>query len=156
MDARDEVTPGFKFNDWEMRGVPLRLEIGPRDVANGTVALARRDKPGKEGKAFVKQEGITDIVSATLRSIQQALYDRALAFRDAHTHDPEDYDRFTTAVEHGFTRSYWCGSVECEAQIKAETRATARCIPLDQPPGEGRCIRCGQPAQEKVVFARAY
>ncbi len=156
MDARDEVTPGFKFNDWEMRGVPLRLEIGPRDVANGTVALARRDKPGKEGKAFVKQEGITDVVSATLRSIQQALYDRAVAFRDAHTHDPEDYDRFTTTVEHGFTHSYWCGSVECEAQIKAETRATARCIPLDQPPGEGRCIRCGQPAQEKVVFARAY
>ncbi len=156
MDARDEVTPGFKFNDWEMRGVPLRLEIGPRDVANGTVALARRDKPGKEGKAFVKQEGLTDVVGATLRSIQQALYDRALAFRDAHTHDPADYDHFTTAVEHGFTRSYWCGSVECEAQIKAETRATARCIPLDQPPGEGRCIRCGQPAQEKVVFARAY
>ena len=156
VDERDGVTPGFKFNDWEMRGVPLRVEIGPKDVANGTVALARRDKPGKEGKSFVKQNGLIDAVNETLRSVQQSLYERALAFRNANTHESQDYAQFKTIVEKGFALSYWCGRRECEAQVKEETKATARCIPLEQTGGEGFCIRCGQPAAEKVIFAKAY
>lgn len=156
VDGREGVTPGFKFNDWEMRGVPLRVEIGPKDVANGTVALARRDRPGKEGKSFVKQNGLADAVNDALSSIQESLYRRALAFRDANTHDAQDYAQFKSVVEKGFARSHWCGRRECEAQIKEETRATTRCIPLEQTGGAGFCIRCGQPAEEKVIFARAY
>lgn len=156
IDERGGVTPGFKFNDWEMRGVPLRVEIGPKDVANGTVALARRDKPGKEGKSFVKQNGLIDAVNEALGSVQESLYRRALAFRNANTHDAQDYAQFKSVVEKGFARSYWCGKHECEAQIKEETKATTRCIPLEQTGGEGFCIRCGQPAKEKVVFAKAY
>ena len=156
IDEREAVTPGFKFNDWEMRGVPLRVEIGPKDLANGTVALARRDKPGKEGKSFVKQNGLVDAVNEALSSIQESLYQRALAFRDANTQDAQDYAQFRSVVEKGFARSYWCGRRECEAQIKEETKATTRCVPLEQTGGEGFCIRCGQPAEEKVLFARAY
>jgi prolyl-tRNA synthetase len=156
IDERDGVTPGFKFNDWEMRGVPLRVEIGPKDVANGTVALARRDKPGKEGKSFVKQHSLIDAVHETLRSVQESLYQRALAFRNANTHDAQDYAQFKTVVEKGFALSYWCGKRECEAQIKEETKATTRCIPLEQRGEEGCCIRCGQPAKERIVFAKAY
>jgi prolyl-tRNA synthetase len=155
-DEREGVTPGFKFNDWEMRGVPLRVEIGPKDVANGTVALARRDRPGKEGKSFVSQNGLMAVVSETLSSIQESLYQRALAFRNANTHDAQDYAQFKSVVEKGFARSYWCGRQECEAQIKDETRATTRCIPLEQTGREGFCVLCGQPAAEKVIFARAY
>jgi prolyl-tRNA synthetase len=156
MDDRDEQTPGFKFNDWEMRGVPLRIEIGPRDVANNNVALARRDLPGREGKSFVPQAGLADAVRDMLATIQQALFDRALAFREAHTQHPTTYDGFRSAVERGFALSYWCGTEDCEAAIKDETRATTRCIPFDQPGAAGACIRCGDAAQERVVFARAY
>jgi prolyl-tRNA synthetase len=156
MDEREGLTPGFKFNDWEMRGVPLRLEIGPKDVAKGTVVLARRDKPGKEGKSSVAQDGLASVVARTLDEIQASLYDRALAFRNANTQEPKDYAQFKEAVERGFAITYWCGSRECEEKIKQETKATMRCIPLDQPGGKGTCIYCGQPAQEKGVFGRAY
>jgi prolyl-tRNA synthetase len=150
------VTPGFKFNDGEMRGIPLRIEIGPRDVQKNSVALARRDRPGREGKWFVSQDGLAQTVSAALAEIQTALHDRALAFRQAHTQDPGDYGEFKQAVEKGWALSWWCGDKECEARIKEETRASTRCIPLDQPAGEGTCIHCGQPAREKAIFSRAY
>jgi len=156
LDERDGMTPGFKFNDWEMRGVPLRIEIGPKDVAKNTVVLARRDKPGKEGKSFVSQQGIVAAVAEMLETIQKALYDRALAFREANTWEPKDYEEFKKAVEKGFANAYWCGSERCEQSIKDETKATMRCIPLDQTPSEGRCIFCGQPAKEKAIFAKAY
>ena len=156
VDDREGLTPGFKYNDWELRGVPLRIEVGPKDVAKGTVALARRDRPGKEGKSFVPQEGVAGLVSQTLADIHQSLHDRALAFREAHTHDPKDYDEFKQAVEDGWAFSWWCGEHECEAQIKDDTRATTRCIPLDQPGGSGTCVRCGKPANEKAIFAKAY
>ena len=157
VDERDD-TPGFKFNDWEMRGAPLRIEIGPKDVANNTVALARRDilRTGKEGKSFVPQDGIAATVVEMLKTIQQALYDHALAFRDANTYDPKDYQEFKAAAEKGFAFSYWCGDRECEAQIKDETKATTRCIPSEQPGDPGVCIHCGKPAKEKAFFARAY
>ena len=156
VDNRDDLTPGFKFHDWEMRGVPLRLEIGPKDVAQGTVALARRDRPGKAGKSFVPQEGLTGVVAETLADIHASLYNRALAFRQANTHDPQDYGEFKQVMEKGWAFSWWCGERECEAQIKEETKATTRCIPLEQPGGAGQCIHCGKPAQEKAIFARAY
>jgi prolyl-tRNA synthetase len=125
-------------------------------VAKGTVVLARRDKPGKEGKSFVAQDGLAGVVGKTLDEVQAALYARALAFRNTNTQDPKDYAQFKEAVENGFALSYWCGGQECEEKIKAETKATMRCLPLDQPGGQGRCIYCGQPAREKAVFAKAY
>jgi prolyl-tRNA synthetase len=156
MDEREGMSPGFKFNDWEMRGVPLRLELGPKDVAKRSVVLARRDRPGKEGKSFVLQEGIAPAVAKTLEEIQNSLYERALAFRKANTSEPADYEDFKKAVEKGFAFSWWCGGASCEAKIKEETKATMRCLPLDQPGGSGKCIFCGQRSDEKAIFARAY
>src|SRR3984957_15405063 len=155
-DEREGMSPGFKFNDWEMRGVPLRIEIGPKDVAKGSVVLARRDRPGKEGKSFVPQEGLAGAGANLLEQIPKAQYDSARAFREANTSEPASYDDFKKAVEKGFAFSWWCGSSECEANIKEETKATMRCIPLEQPGGSGKCIHCGQPAKEKAIFARAY
>jgi prolyl-tRNA synthetase len=156
MDEREGMSPGFKFNDWEMRGVPLRLELGPKDVAKGSVVLARRDRPGKEGKSFVPQQGIAAAVTQALNAIQQSLHDRALEFRKVNTAEPTDYADFRNAVEKGFALSWWCGSEDCEAKIKEETKATMRCIPLDQHGGSGKCVYCGKPAAEKAIFARAY
>lgn len=156
IDRREEVTPGYKFNDWEMRGVPLRLELGPRDVAQGTVVLARRDVPGREGKRTVPRAGLAEQVGALLEEIQAALYRRALAFRQEHTFEPEDYAGLREAVERGFALVWWCGSPDCETRVKEDTHATARCIPFEQPGGTGRCAVCGLPAERKVVFARAY
>jgi prolyl-tRNA synthetase len=156
MDEREGMSPGFKFNDWEMRGVPLRLELGPKDVAKGSVVLARRDRPGKEGKSFVPQEGLSAAVSKLLEEIQQSLYDKALAFRKANTAEPSDYAAFKPAVEKGFALAWWCGSADCEAKIKEETKATMRCIPLEQPGGSGTCILCGGASRSKAIFAKAY
>ncbi len=156
VDAREEVTPGFKFNDWEMRGVPLRIEIGPRDVAQGTAALGRRDLPGREGKTTVPQDGLAEAARGLLGEIQTSLFDRALAFRKSHTHAPETYDDFRQVVQEGWADAWWCGDAACEAQIKDDTKATTRCIPFDQPGGGGRCIRCDRPAAERAIFARAY
>jgi prolyl-tRNA synthetase len=156
LDERDGMSPGFKFNDWEMRGVPLRVELGPKDVASGNVVLARRDKPGREGKTSVSQQGIAAVVAETLEQIQNALFQRALEFRKANTIEPKDYSEFKAAVEKGFALSHWCGSADCEAKIKEETKATMRCIPLEQTGGAGQCIYCGKSAPEQAIFARAY
>jgi len=156
VDDRTEVTPGFKFNDWELRGVPLRIEIGPRDVEQGTVAISRRDIPGKAGRTFVPQTQLAGQVAEMLSEIQSSLYDRAKKFRDDHTFDPKDYEELKEAVQKGWAFSWWCGSSECEAKNKDDTKATTRCIPLDQPGGSGQCIYCGARATEKVIFGRAY
>jgi prolyl-tRNA synthetase len=156
VDDREEVTPGFKFNDWEMRGVPLRIEIGPKDVHKGTLAFARRDIPGKAGKTFVQPAQLEAQVAETLQSIQASLFERALAFRRAHTFTPKDYTELKSMVEKGWVFAWWCGDPECEAKVKDETKATTRCIPLEQEPGRGTCIVCGKPATEKVIFGRAY
>ena len=156
LDEREGLSPGFRFNDWEMRGVPLRLELGPKDVAKASVVLARRDRPGKEGKSFVEQQGIAASVVQMLDEIQKALFDRALEFRKANTAEPADYQEFKTAVEKGFALAWWCGGGACEEKIKEETKATMRCIPLDQAGGAGKCVYCGQPATEKGIFAKAY
>ena len=156
IDDRDELTPGFKFNDWELRGVPLRIEIGPRDVAGRQVVLARRDKPGREGKAAVPLDRLTAAVAETLDAIQASLYERALAFQRAHTAQPAAYGDLCAAVAEGFALAWWCGSADCEAKLKADTTATVRCIPLDQPEGRSTCAVCGAPAEKKAIFARAY
>ncbi len=156
LDEREGVSPGWKFNDWEMRGVPLRVELGPRDVAKQSCVLARRDRPGKEGKTFAALAGLSPTVAQLLGEIHQSLHDRALAFRQANTKDPVTYDEFKAAVESGFASSFWCGGADCEAKIKEETHATMRCIPLDQPGGSGSCIFCGKPSTERAVFGRAY
>lgn len=156
VDNRMEVTPGFKFNDWEMRGVPLRIEIGPKDVAKGSVAFSRRDIPGRQGKSFVSQDHILEQTSQMLETIQSAMLQRALTFREQHTYNPQDYDELTKSVQIGWALSWWCGSAECEARVKEDTKATTRCIPLEQDGGTGHCIVCGQPSEKKVIFARAY
>jgi prolyl-tRNA synthetase len=156
LDEREGASPGFKFNDWEMRGVPLRIEIGPKDVAKRSAVLARRDKPGKAGKSMVPQEGLHQAVIQTLDDIQKALYDRALDFRKNNTFEPRDYDGFKSAVERGFSYSLWCGDGQCEKSIKDETKATLRCIPFEQKDESGPCIYCGRPAREKAYFAKAY
>jgi prolyl-tRNA synthetase len=156
VDERTEVTPGFKFNDWEMRGVPLRIEVGPKDVEKGSVALARRDKPGREGKAFVPQENLAARVGDLLEEIQAALLKKATEFRDAHITETDTYDELKDAVQNGWAYAWWCGSGECEAKIKEETKATTRNIPMDQPGGSGKCVYCGGEAHEKVYFAKAY
>jgi prolyl-tRNA synthetase len=158
LDDREEISPGFKFNDWELRGVPLRIEIGPKDVDKNQVVLARRDVPGKAGKSFVSQDerALLDSARETLDTIQAELHRRALAFREGNTHRPQTYDEFRQVVEDAWAIAWWCGERECEAQIKEDTKATTRNIPTDQPGGAGVCIHCGKPAKEQAIFARAY
>jgi prolyl-tRNA synthetase len=156
VDDRTEVTPGFKFNDWELRGVPLRLEIGPKDIEKGVVTAARRDKPGRDGKSTLSFDQLSAQVAELLTEIHASMYDKAESFRDAHIFDPKNYDELKEVVQNGWAFSWWCGSKDCEAKIKEETKATTRCIPFQQPGGQGRCIYCGQPASEKAYFARAY
>ena len=157
VDDRMEVTPGFKFNEWELRGVPLRIEIGPKDVANNSVALARRDIPGRDGKSFVSQDNIAETVGEMLETIQASLLEKATKFRDENIYEPKDYNEFKEIIEKGgWCYVWWKPSVENEAAIKEETKATLRCIPLDQPGGKGKCIYSGEEATEKAYFARAY
>jgi len=156
VDDREEVRPGFKFNEWELKGVPLRIEVGPKDVENGTVALARRDIPGKEGRSFVSQENLNLQVYDLLEEIQRSLYKKAVKFRAANIHEPGTYQDLKEIVSHGWAYAWWCGDPECEQQIKADTKATTRCIPLEGPQEEGWCIYCGKAAVDKVHFARAY
>lgn len=155
-DDRDNVSSGFKFNDWEMRGIPVRVEIGPKDVEKGTVALARRDKPGKEGKVFVSQEGIAQTVSALLDDVQDSLLQRAVEYRDANIHNVGTYAELQKVVQDGWAFAYWCESTECEKKVKEETKATTRNIPFEQPNEEGKCVVCGKASKRKVYFAKAY
>jgi prolyl-tRNA synthetase len=160
VDTREGQTPGFKFNDWEMRGVPLRMEIGPKDVQKQSVALARRDIPGREGKQFVPQDGIAATVQNLLDEIQANMLQQATEFRDANlVVINEGYESFTTAIKDGkWALSWFCGGAKCEQKVKEDTQSVSRCFPLDQPhPGEhGSCIVCGEQASEMAYFARAY
>ncbi|RMG77815.1 MAG: proline--tRNA ligase [Chloroflexi bacterium] len=156
VDMRDE-TPGFKYNDWEMRGVPVRLELGPKDLEKNTVALARRDIPGKAGKQFVSQDGLVQTVQALLDDVQANMLKQATEFRDSNIHDVEDYQAFKAVIENGgWTRVWWAGSDDDERRVKEETGATLRCFPLDQPEGKGTCIITGKKATRIALFAKAY
>ncbi|MFN8420401.1 MAG: proline--tRNA ligase [Anaerolineae bacterium] len=157
VDQREGLTPGFKFNDWEMRGVPTRVEIGPKDVQNNSVALARRDVPGKAGKQFVPRDGLAGVVSKLLIEIQANMLKQATEFRDSNIHEVEDdYKKFQEIVADAWAYTWFCGSAECEAKIKAENQAVSRNFPVDQPAGEGKCICCGEKATERALFAKAY
>ena len=156
VDLRSELTPGFKFNDWELRGVPFRVEVGPKDVEKKTVVFARRDIPGKAGKSFIPQIRLAEMVGDTLNDIQKSLYERALRFREENTYQPNDYAGLVEAVENGWAYVWWCGNPECEAKIKEDTKATSRCISLEELDEQGACIVCGGPATQKAYFARAY
>ncbi|NMC84410.1 MAG: proline--tRNA ligase [Anaerolineaceae bacterium] len=156
VDDRTEVTPGFKFNDWELRGVPIRIEIGPKDVEKNSIMVARRDIPGREGKQILSQESLPGAIAELLTEMHASLYDRARDFRDSHIYDPADYNELKQVVENGWAYSWWCGDPACEAKVKEDTKATTRCIPLEQPGGQGKCIVCGKDASEKVYFAKAY
>ncbi len=154
-DDRDTQRPGFKFAEWELKGVPLRIALGARDMANGTVELARRDNQTKE---TVSQEGLADYVVALLDEIQEAIYTKALTFRDDHITPVESYDEFKSVLDGkgGFVSCHWDGTVETEKRVKEETKATIRCIPLDVKEEEGICIFTGKPSRHRVLFAKAY
>jgi prolyl-tRNA synthetase len=154
LDERDE-RPGWKFSEWEMRGVPLRLEIGPKDIEKSQVLIARRDTREKQA---LPMTGLPAQLRELLNSVQRNLLDRAEQFRCDRTQRVSDYDAFKQAMEGrpGFVIAPWCGSAECEAQIKNETQATIRNMPIDQTPPEGACVRCGAKAVAEAWFAKAY
>jgi prolyl-tRNA synthetase len=147
LDEREGQSAGWKFNDWEMRGVPVRVEAA---------VLARRDKPGREGKVSASLAELPGAIEKLLAEIQRALHDKALSFRKSNTQQTKTIGELKTAVETGFALASWCGSPACEAQIKEETRATMRCIPLEQQGPSDNCVACGKAAREKAIFARAY
>jgi len=155
LDARDAYTPGWKFAEWELRGVPLRLEIGPRDIEKSQVMLVRRDN---RAKAPVTRAQLTARVSQLLGEIQQALFDRARQFLDDRTTRIDSYDEFKQTMEGrpGFVIAPWCGQAACEAAIKADTQATIRSLPMNGADVTGQCVRCDAPAREAAYFAKAY
>jgi len=155
LDDRVEHKPGWKFAEWEQRGVPIRIELGPKDAEKNQVVLVRRDTGAKE---FVAQESLETRLPELLEEIQTSLYRRALDFREAHTHRVDDYETFKTSLEEkgGFYYAHWDGSPETEAKVKEETKATIRCIPFDAPEEPGRCMVTGRPSSRRVVWARAY
>ena len=156
LDDRDTQTPGWKYNEWELRGVPLRLEIGPKDIEKSQVMLARRDTREKSSAAM---DGLSSHVVGMLDSIQEALFARAVAFREEHTTHTDSYDEFKQIMEGrpGFVVSPWCGSAICEAQIKAETQATIRSIPFTGTAAAGKkCLKCDADAAAHAWFAKSY
>ncbi|MBA3530936.1 MAG: proline--tRNA ligase [Ardenticatenales bacterium] len=157
-DRNEQNTAGWKFNEWEMKGVPLRIEIGPKDVAKQAVVFARRDRPGKEGKEFgIPLAEVAERAQEWLTEIQAALLARAIAFRDANIIDVTSPEQFREVVASSqWARVRWAGTDEQERQIKEETGATIRCFPLDQPGSSGPCFYTGQEASEVALFAKAY
>ncbi len=156
VDQRSHLSPGFKFNDWEMRGVPIRLELGPRDLANGTALMSLR--LGQDGKTAVPLDEAPALLAAELVAFQDMLLRRATEFRDEHTRVVNSWAEFTEAVKTGWALAFHCGQPDCEDEIKAETSATPRCIPTGGEPEEGRCVRCDRPSPygKRIVFGRAY
>jgi len=155
IDTRDGYTPGWKFNEWEMRGVPLRLEIGPKDMAQGQVMLVRRDTGEK---VAVKEENLVETVKELLDNIQENLFTGAKKFLEENIRETSDYNEFKKIIEkqRGLIKTYWCGSEDCEDKIKEETKASIRCIPFEQEEASGKCIYCGRGSSTLVYFARAY
>ena len=155
LDDREEYTPGWKYAEWELRGVPLRIEIGPRDVARSQALLVRRDTREKAPAAL---DGLAAHVRELLETMQKDLLERAIAFRDDHTRRVTTRDEFAEAFtgRPGFVIAPWCGAEECEAGIKADLQATIRNLPLDTAPASGACIRCANPGRTDAYFAKAY
>ena len=156
LDDRTELTPGFKYHEWELRGVPLRLEIGPKDVEKNSVMAARRDIPGKPGKSFLSQDNLADQVRDLLDAIQSGILAKAEKFRDDNIHEARTYDDLKGIVENGWAEAWWCGDPACEAKIKADTKATTRCMNFEHQHGHGQCVCCGKDAEKKIYFSKAY
>lgn len=154
-DTRDNLTPGYKFAEYELKGVPIRIALGPRDMEKGTAEVARRDTKTKQ---VMKMEELASAIPLLLDEIQQNIYNRALKFREEMTTKVDSYDEFKKVLDGkgGFVLAHWDGTTETEAKIKEETKATIRCIPLDAPEENGVCVYSGKPSNKRVLFARAY
>jgi len=155
VDARDTHKPGFKFAEWEQKGVPVRLALGPRDLASGNIEMARRDTRTKE---VVSMEGLTDKLVSLMDEIQQSLYDKALKFQQEKTYTVNSWEEFLDVIENkqGFAYAHWDGTGETEEKIKEATKATIRCIPLDSVLEDGVCVFSGKPSTQRVLFAKSY
>jgi prolyl-tRNA synthetase len=154
-DNRDKFKPGFKFNEYELKGVPLRIAIGPKDLENGTLEIARRDTLSK---TVVSQDKIVDFVQEQLKQMQGDLFDNALKFREENITEVNDFEEFKHVIEGqgGFVSAHWDGTNESEEAIKKATKATIRCIPLNNVEEEGKCVFSGKPSIQRVLFAKAY
>ena len=154
-DNRDTHKPGFKFAEWELKGVPVRIAIGPKDLENGTVEVARRDT--KE-KMALNMNNLENTIGDLLDKIQKNIYQKAFDFRAAHTTKVDSYEEFKELLDSkgGFLSAHWDGTSETEERIKDETKATIRCIPLNNEQEEGKCMVTGKPSRQRVLFARAY
>lgn len=152
-DDRDNVTPGWKFNEWELKGVPVRVEVGPRDLEQGQVMSVRRDTYEKAPLAI---EGLESAISAMLDAVQQNMFETARAFRDAHTADVHTMEELGEQVNGGYAKAMWCGEQACEDEIKEKFSASSRCMPFDQTPIGETCVCCGKPAKKVIYFAKAY
>ncbi len=156
IDDRDTLRPGFKFAEWELKGVPVRIAMGPRDLAGGTLEIARRDTLEKSS---ISQEGVAEHIEKLLKDIQENMYNKALAFRDANVRKVDSWDEFKEEIKKGgFLLCHWDGTTETEERIKEETKATIRCIPVDSYvcEEEGRCIYTGKPSHRRVIFSISY
>ena len=156
IDDRDTLRPGFKFAEWELKGVPVRIAMGPRDLAGGTLEIARRDTLEK---ASIAQEGVAAHIEQLLKDIQKNMYEKALAFRDANVRKVDTWEEFKEEIQKGgFLLCHWDGTTETEERIKEETKATIRCIPVDSYvcEEEGKCIYSGKPSHRRVIFSIAY
>jgi prolyl-tRNA synthetase len=154
-DKRDTHKPGFKFNEYELKGVPVRLAVGQRDLENGTYEVARRDTMQKES---VKAEDVVEKVVSLMNEIQENIYNKALAYRKEHITQVDTYEEFKRVIEEkgGFVSAHWDGTAETEERVKEETKATIRCIPLNVEKEEGVCMVTGKPSAQRVLFAKAY
>ncbi len=154
MDDRDQ-SPGWKFNEWEMKGVPIRLEIGPKDIENRQVVIVRRDDLQKQ---FLPMENLAETLKAQLDDVHKGLFNKALAMRESKTVDARCFDELKAGVQTGFVRAAWCGQRECEDEIKAATGASTRCMPLHDTGAAlcDVCVHCGKPAKHVMYFAKAY
>ncbi len=155
IDDRENYRPGWKFNEWETRGVPIRVELGPRDLEKGQAVLVRRDTGEK---IAVPQAALLSEIQKLLENIQQSLFERARKYRDDYTFVVDDYADFKQKIEEpgGFFKIHWCGSRECEDKLQEETKATIRCVPFDREKEEGKCLICGKPSHGRVIAAKAY
>jgi prolyl-tRNA synthetase len=159
VDDREQYQPGFKFHEWEVKGVPIRVELGPKDLANNACVLARRDLPGKESKEMgVPLAKAANRILELLKKMQDDLFARAKAFRAANSLHVETYDEFKKKIEDpgGFIWAHYDGTRETEDKIAADTKATIRCIPFDRAKEAGKCTVTGKPSEGRVVFAKAY
>ncbi len=156
VDDRVGITPGFKFNDWELRGVPVRLEIGPKDVANESVTAARRDIPGRDAKIQIPFSRLTEQAGELLKAIHQNLLDKATEFRKTHTFEPKDYEEFKSVVQNGWAFSPWCGDAACEARIKKKPKLQHAASLSIRIPLMENALPAEKSAKEKIIFAKAY